>query len=87
MHIKQFMNAIPVGSVTRRDGVLNIAAHVAVNSNPPDIGPKGYFSEACDPNGSGTTKLHSKDNPSCYPFVDINSLSHRQWMLPMLLMS
>lgn len=62
------MNAIPVGSVTRRDGVLNIAAHVAVNSNPPDIGPKGYFSEACDPNGSGTTKLHSKDNPSCYPF-------------------
>lgn len=62
------MNAIPVGAVTRRDGVMNIAAHAATNSNPPDLGPKGYFSQVSDPEGSGTTKLHSRTsslNRSC----------------------
>lgn len=55
------MNALPVGCVTRRDGVLNVAAHVPINSNPPDLGPKGYFSDISDesPGGNGTTKLHS----------------------------
>lgn len=56
------MNALPVGSVTRRDGVLNIAAHTPTNSNPPDLGPKGYFSQISNDKegGNGSTKLHSK---------------------------
>lgn len=54
------MNTIPVPSVTRRDGVLNLAAHVPTNWNPPDLGPKGYFSEISydTKGGSGSTKLH-----------------------------
>jgi hypothetical protein len=35
------MNAIPAGSITRRDGVLNLSSHSPLNSNPPDLGPKG----------------------------------------------
>lgn len=56
----QYMNSLPFGSVTRRDGVLNIAAHYPLNANPPDLGPKGYFSEISDdePGGNGSTKLH-----------------------------
>lgn len=55
------MDALPIGSVTRRDGVLNLAAHTPSNANPPDLGPKGYFSETSDdgPDGQGSTKLHS----------------------------
>lgn len=54
------MNSLPFGSVTRRDGVLNVAAHYPTNANPPDLGPKGYFSEISDdePGGNGSTKLH-----------------------------
>lgn len=54
------MKALPFGSVTRRDGVLNVAAHYPLNANPPDLGPKGYFSEISDngPGGNGSTKLH-----------------------------
>lgn len=59
------MMGLPVGSVTRRDGVLNIAAHTPLNSNPPDLGPKGYFSEVSNdsPGGQGSTKLHSASTP------------------------
>ncbi|SCZ90639.1 BZ3500_MvSof-1268-A1-R1_Chr1-3g02118 [Microbotryum saponariae] len=55
-----FMSLLPMGSMTRRDGVLNLAAHAPSNSNPPDLGPKGYFSEESDdrPGGQGSTKLH-----------------------------
>ncbi|SCV68606.1 BQ2448_727 [Microbotryum intermedium] len=55
-----FMSLLPMGSMTRRDGVLNLAAHAPTNSNPPDLGPKGYFSEESDdrPGGQGSTKLH-----------------------------
>lgn len=57
---EDFQNAIPCGFVTRRDGVLNIAAHMPHNANPPDLGPKGYFSQTSDdnPGGQGSTKLH-----------------------------
>ncbi|KDE04989.1 hypothetical protein MVLG_04637 [Microbotryum lychnidis-dioicae p1A1 Lamole] len=55
-----FMSLLPMASMTRRDGVLNLAAHAPLNSNPPDLGPKGYFSEESDdrPGGQGSTKLH-----------------------------
>ncbi|KPV73399.1 uncharacterized protein RHOBADRAFT_55148 [Rhodotorula graminis WP1] len=55
-----FMDVLPAGAITRRDGVLNISAHVPVNANPPDLGPKGYFSEISDDGegGNGSTKLH-----------------------------
>ncbi len=58
--VNQYMNSLPFGSVTRRDGVLNVAAHYPTNANPPDLGPKGYFSEISDdePGGNGSTKLH-----------------------------
>ncbi|KAI5478095.1 jumonji domain containing protein [Pseudohyphozyma bogoriensis] len=58
---KDFMSALPAPFVTRRDGVLNVAAHTPINANPPDLGPKGYFSERSDdgPGGSGSTKLHT----------------------------
>lgn len=56
------MSLLPIGCITRRDGVLNIAAHAPVNSNRPDLGPKGYFSHASsdEPGGVGSTKLHSE---------------------------
>ncbi|GAA5929670.1 hypothetical protein JCM3775_006516 [Rhodotorula graminis] len=56
-----FMDVLPAGAITRRDGVLNISAHVPVNANPPDLGPKGYFSEISDDGegGNGSTKLHT----------------------------
>jgi hypothetical protein len=56
----QYINSIPFGAVTRLDGVLNVAAHYPTNANPPDLGPKGYFSEISDdePGGNGSTKLH-----------------------------
>ncbi|GAA6039189.1 hypothetical protein JCM8097_000461 [Rhodosporidiobolus ruineniae] len=55
-----FMQLLPAGSVTRRDGVLNLSAHSPPNSNPPDLGPKGYFSHISDDKegGWGSTKLH-----------------------------
>lgn len=67
------MNAIPVPSVTRRDSVLNIAAHAALNSNPPDLGPKGYFSDISydNANGSGSTKLHSESTLADLTFVGV----------------
>ncbi|KAK4703289.1 hypothetical protein P7C70_g2928, partial [Phenoliferia sp. Uapishka_3] len=67
---KDYMRAIPVGEVTRRDGVLNIAAHTPLNANPPDLGPKGYFSQASDDSegGQGSTKLHSDGKLSVPPF-------------------
>lgn len=37
----QFMSILPAGSITRRDGVLNISSHTPSNANPPDLGPKG----------------------------------------------
>ncbi|KAG0666858.1 hypothetical protein C6P46_003568 [Rhodotorula mucilaginosa] len=57
---KDFMAILPAGSTTRRDGILDIASHMPVAANPPDLGPKGYFSQTSDdrPGGSGSTKLH-----------------------------
>ncbi|GAA5864556.1 hypothetical protein JCM1840_000542 [Sporobolomyces johnsonii] len=56
-----FMDRVPVGSVTRRDSVLNISSHTPHNANPPDLGPKGYFSQTSDDSkgGMGSTKLHT----------------------------
>ncbi|KAL8291384.1 hypothetical protein RQP46_002362 [Phenoliferia psychrophenolica] len=61
---EDYMRALPVGHVTRRDGVLNIAAHTPTNANPPDLGPKGYFSQVSDDKegGQGSTKLHNAVN-------------------------
>ncbi|BGP58226.1 hypothetical protein JCM8202_003599 [Rhodotorula sphaerocarpa] len=58
---EDFMAILPAGSVTRRDGVLDIAAHQPAAANPPDLGPKGYFSQTSDdrPGGTGSTKLHT----------------------------
>jgi hypothetical protein len=55
------MDALISGIVTRRDGPLNIAAHSPINSNVPDLGPKGYWSQISNdaPGGQGSTKLHS----------------------------
>ncbi|GAA5907064.1 uncharacterized protein JCM6883_006127 [Sporobolomyces salmoneus] len=57
---QDFNQMLPMGDVTRRDGVLNISTHTPHNANPPDLGPKGYFSEVSDdtPGGQGSTKLH-----------------------------
>lgn len=59
--LHKFMSALPAGIVTRRDGPLNIAAHSPINSNVPDLGPKGYWSQISNdaPGGQGSTKLHS----------------------------
>lgn len=61
------MSILPAGSVTRRDGVLDIAAHTPRNANPPDLGPKGYFAQASDDRkgAKGTTKLHSASLHDC----------------------
>ncbi|GAA5833615.1 hypothetical protein JCM3766R1_002590 [Sporobolomyces carnicolor] len=58
---QDFNQMLPMGSVTRRDGVLNISTHTPPNANPPDLGPKGYFSEFSDDTsgGQGSTKLHT----------------------------
>ncbi|GAA5958554.1 hypothetical protein JCM3765_006672 [Sporobolomyces pararoseus] len=57
---QDFNQMLPIGAVTRRDGVLNISTHTPKNANPPDLGPKGYFSEISDDTegGQGSTKLH-----------------------------
>ncbi|GAA6059554.1 hypothetical protein JCM10212_000610 [Sporobolomyces blumeae] len=77
---QDFMSMIPVGSVTRRDGVLNISTHTPQNANPPDLGPKGYFSEISDDRegGQGSTKLHtvnvllwSSNGPQAKPGVAV----------------
>ncbi|GAA5976044.1 hypothetical protein JCM5350_000295 [Sporobolomyces pararoseus] len=58
---QDFNQMLPIGAVTRRDGVLNISTHTPKNANPPDLGPKGYFSEVSDDTegGQGSTKLHT----------------------------
>ncbi|GAA6013112.1 hypothetical protein JCM10207_006176 [Rhodosporidiobolus poonsookiae] len=58
---EDFMAVLPAGSITRRDGVLNISSHTPGNANPPDLGPKGYFSHISDDHegGMGSTKLHT----------------------------
>ncbi|BGP35451.1 hypothetical protein JCM10296v2_007289 [Rhodotorula toruloides] len=77
---EDFMSILPAGSVTRRDGVLDIAAHTPRNANPPDLGPKGYFAQASDDRkgAKGTTKLHtvnimlwSSDGPDGSPGVAV----------------
>ncbi|GAA5965164.1 hypothetical protein JCM21900_004625 [Sporobolomyces salmonicolor] len=77
---EDFMNQVPIGSVTRRDGVLNISSHTPHNANPPDLGPKGYFSQVSDDaeGGMGSTKLHTvnlllwaSEGPSCQAGVAI----------------
>lgn len=79
----QFMAILPAGSTTRRDGVLDIASHTPVAANPPDLGPKGYFSQTSDdrPGGSGSTKLHSKSFREALPEYVTQLTSHfvLQW--------
>lgn len=74
----QFMSILPAGSVTRRDGVLDIAAHTPRNANPPDLGPKGYFAQASDDRkgGKGTTKLHSASRAIVPRIIRADALCH-----------
>lgn len=59
---QDFANAVPIPNYTRRDGVLNVAAHFPINPGAvsPDLGPKMYnafeSSEQCG--GKGSTRLH-----------------------------
>ncbi|KAF8748317.1 hypothetical protein RHS01_10922 [Rhizoctonia solani] len=55
-----FMKALPVPNYTRRDGILNLAAHFATNAIAPDLGPKMYnaFTSSEGPGGQGSTRLH-----------------------------
>lgn len=59
---KDFAEAVPVPNYTRRDGVLNLAAHYPTNPEAvvPDIGPKMYnaFESSELPGGKGSTRLH-----------------------------
>lgn len=59
---KDFADAVPVPNYTRRDGVLNLAAHYPTNPEVvvPDIGPKMYnaFESSELPGGKGSTRLH-----------------------------
>ncbi|KDQ12709.1 hypothetical protein BOTBODRAFT_408594 [Botryobasidium botryosum FD-172 SS1] len=57
---QDFSRAVPIPNYTRRDGVLNIAAHFPVNAVAPDIGPKMYNAFESDegPGGQGSTRLH-----------------------------
>lgn len=59
---KDFAEAVPVPNYTRRDGVLNLAAHYPINEEAvvPDIGPKMYnaFESSELPGGKGSTRLH-----------------------------
>ncbi|KAK4052687.1 hypothetical protein OIV83_001974 [Microbotryomycetes sp. JL201] len=68
-----FMNVIPAGFVARRDGVLNLASHAPAATNPPDLGPKGYFSQTSDDSPQGdladavNVMFWSSDNPDGTP--------------------
>ncbi|KAG8794161.1 hypothetical protein FRC12_000341 [Ceratobasidium sp. 428] len=55
-----FMNALPIPNYTRRDGVLNLASHFAINAVAPDLGPKMYnaFKSSEGTSGQGSTRLH-----------------------------
>ncbi|KAG8935880.1 hypothetical protein FRC02_005879 [Tulasnella sp. 418] len=57
-----FARAVPVPNYTRRDGILNLAAHFPTNADAvvPDIGPKMYnaFMSSELPGGNGSTRLH-----------------------------
>ncbi|KAG8909155.1 hypothetical protein FRC00_010634, partial [Tulasnella sp. 408] len=59
---KDFAEAVPVPNYTRRDGVLNLAAHYPTNKEAvvPDIGPKMYnaFESSELAGGKGSTRLH-----------------------------
>ncbi|KDQ06066.1 hypothetical protein BOTBODRAFT_75091, partial [Botryobasidium botryosum FD-172 SS1] len=57
---KDFSRAVPIPNYTRRDGVLNMAAHFPSNAVAPDIGPKMYNAFESDegPGGQGSTWLH-----------------------------
>ncbi|KAG9017653.1 hypothetical protein FRB90_000349 [Tulasnella sp. 427] len=59
---KDFLEALPVPNYTRRDGILNLAAHYPQNSGivVPDIGPKMYnaFESSEASGGKGSTRLH-----------------------------
>ena len=56
------MQAVPIPNYTRRDGILNVAAHFPTNEGAivPDIGPKMYnaFESSELPGGKGSTRLH-----------------------------
>lgn len=75
------MATLPAGSVTRRDGVLNISTHTPQNANPPDLGPKGYFSEISDDreDGQGSTKLHSQSKFLSRSVINVLTSLHLQW--------
>ena len=59
---QDFARAVPIPNYTRRDGILNIAAHFPINDEAiiPDIGPKMYntFESQEGPGGKGSTRLH-----------------------------
>ncbi|KAL7412661.1 hypothetical protein BDY24DRAFT_416039 [Mrakia frigida] len=60
-HYAELMSALPLASITRRDGVQNVSAYsLHPDLNPADIGPKIYAAYAGNegPGGNGSTRLH-----------------------------
>ncbi|KAI5823553.1 hypothetical protein K523DRAFT_357552 [Schizophyllum commune Tattone D] len=57
---KDFMDAVPVPSYIRRDGVMNISSHFPTNTIAPDLGPKMYNAQASSTRegSKGSTRLH-----------------------------
>jgi len=60
---------------------LNISTHTPQNANPPDLGPKGYFSEISDDreDGQGSTKLHSQSKFLSRSYINVLTTLHLQW--------
>ncbi|KAI0650954.1 hypothetical protein C8Q79DRAFT_998671 [Trametes meyenii] len=61
-HHEAFMNAVPMPSYTRNNGLRNLAAHYPEPPHPyrslkPDLGPKMYLATR-DIDGVGSTPLH-----------------------------
>ncbi|KAL1742882.1 hypothetical protein HDZ31DRAFT_83810 [Schizophyllum fasciatum] len=57
---KDFMDAVPIPSYIRRDGVMNISSHFPTNTIAPDLGPKMYNAQASSTRAGskGSTRLH-----------------------------
>ncbi|TRM68546.1 hypothetical protein BD626DRAFT_482072 [Schizophyllum amplum] len=57
---KDFMDAVPIPSYIRRDGVMNISSHFPKNTIAPDLGPKMYNAQASTicAGSKGSTRLH-----------------------------
>ena len=59
---RQFIDSVPFPEIACPHGPRNLAAHAPLNSTPPDLGPKGYWSQTSNDfiDGKGSTMLHSR---------------------------